>query len=87
MSRRYFGTDGVRGRVGEPRLAQLEIGAAELVPGEGVEVARHLGARQIAAAVWLSVRRLRHAPRGVHTRALVAGLATWPGELLRRMRR
>ena len=49
--------------------------------------ARHLGARQIAAAVWLSVRRLRHAPRGVHTRALVAGLATWPGELLRRMRR
>jgi GT2 family glycosyltransferase len=36
---------------------------------------RHQPASMIARAVWLSVRRLRWAPRGVHLRALVVGLA------------
>jgi GT2 family glycosyltransferase len=35
--------------------------------------------------LWLSVRRLRHAPRGVHARALVAGVAGAP-RLLRARR-
>jgi N-acetylglucosaminyl-diphospho-decaprenol L-rhamnosyltransferase len=37
-------------------------------------------------AVWLSVRRLRHHPRRVHARALVAGLAGTPRRLVERMR-
>jgi GT2 family glycosyltransferase len=41
----------------------------------------------IARAVLLSVRRLRHAPRSVHARALAAGLAGAPRQLARRVRR
>jgi hypothetical protein len=35
---------------------------------------RHAAPRTVARALWLSVRRLRHPPRWVHARALVAGL-------------
>ncbi len=34
--------------------------------------------RSVVRAVWLSVRRLRHEPRRVHARALVAGLRAAP---------
>lgn len=47
---------------------------------------RHCDAPTQARAVWLSVRRLRHRPRGVHARALLAGLAGAPGAWLRRAR-
>lgn len=49
--------------------------------------ARHLGVGAMWSAVWLSVRRLRHAPRPVHRKALLHGVATWPGELGRRITR
>lgn len=45
---------------------------------------RHLGAATILRALWLSVRRLRHEPRGVHVRALAAGLAGAPVALWNR---
>jgi GT2 family glycosyltransferase len=48
---------------------------------------RHLPATTVVGAVWLSMKRLRHRPRGVHARALVAGLAAAPGALWRRARR
>ena len=38
----------------------------------------------ILRAIWLSVRRLRHEPRAVHRRALVAGVAAAPRCLVRR---
>ncbi len=38
----------------------------------------------IARAVWLSVRRLRHAPVGVHGRALASGLAGAPRRVIER---
>ena len=38
----------------------------------------------IVRAVWLSIRRLRWAPRRVHARALAAGLVSAPGSLIRR---
>lgn len=41
----------------------------------------------IARAVWLSIRRLRHAPRDVHRRALLAGLAGAPRRLRERFAR
>ena len=47
--------------------------------------ARHLGFARMITALWLSVRRLRHAPRRVHARALLHGVATWPGEWWRRL--
>jgi N-acetylglucosaminyl-diphospho-decaprenol L-rhamnosyltransferase len=34
--------------------------------------------RTVAAGLWLSVRRLRHSPRRLHARALLAGLAGAP---------
>lgn len=37
---------------------------------------------QIGGALWLSIRRLRHPPQGLHARALAKGLAAGP-ELLR----
>jgi GT2 family glycosyltransferase len=40
----------------------------------------------IARALWLSVRRLRHRPRGAHARALVSGLAGAPVRLFERIR-
>ena len=48
---------------------------------------RHCDASTIVRAVWLSIRRLRHPPRGVHVRALLAGLAGAPRQLWRRARR
>jgi len=48
--------------------------------------ARFASPTTFARAVWLSVRRLRHEPRGAHVRALVAGLAGAPGAVLRRTR-
>ncbi|HEY7626840.1 MAG TPA: glycosyltransferase family 2 protein, partial [Ilumatobacteraceae bacterium] len=48
---------------------------------------RHGDLRTIAGAVWLSVRRLRWAPRTVHARALFAGLAAAPRALAARARR
>ena len=39
----------------------------------------------IARAFWLSIRRLRHAPRDAHARALAGGLAGAPGALVRRV--
>lgn len=47
---------------------------------------RHLDAATILRALWLSVRRLRHEPRGVHVRALAAGLAGAPVSLWNRTR-
>jgi len=47
---------------------------------------RHADPGTVARAVWLSVRRLRHRPRGVHARALAAGLAGAPRRLLDRAR-
>jgi N-acetylglucosaminyl-diphospho-decaprenol L-rhamnosyltransferase len=47
---------------------------------------RHCDVATITRAVWLSIRRLRHPPRGVHTRALVAGLMGAPGAFWRRAR-
>jgi N-acetylglucosaminyl-diphospho-decaprenol L-rhamnosyltransferase len=42
---------------------------------------------EIARGVWLSIRRLRHAPRRVHVRALVTGLAGMPIRMLQRHQR
>lgn len=42
--------------------------------------------RVIAAALWLSIRRLRHQPRRIHARALVQGVAGAPTRLLERRR-
>lgn len=38
----------------------------------------HGSRAQICGALWLSLRRLRHAPHGVHARALLAGVAGAP---------
>lgn len=48
---------------------------------------RHCDAATQARAVWLSVRRLRHEPRGVHAKAFAAGLAGAPLWWWRRLRR
>ncbi|MDW3212357.1 MAG: glycosyltransferase family 2 protein [Ilumatobacteraceae bacterium] len=40
----------------------------------------------IVRALWLSIRRLRRAPRSVHRRALLAGLSGAPRRLVRRVR-
>lgn len=40
----------------------------------------------ILRALWLSIRRLRHPPRSVHLRALLAGLAGAPRRLAQRLR-
>lgn len=40
----------------------------------------------VCSALWLSIRRLRWSPRGVHARALTAGLALVPTALLARRR-
>jgi len=42
--------------------------------------------RQVVRALWLSVRRLRHTPRDVHRRALLAGLTGAPTRLVERWR-
>lgn len=47
---------------------------------------RHGDRATVARAVWLSVRRLRHAPRRVHARALLAGLRGAPRRLAERRR-
>ncbi len=47
---------------------------------------RHLDSATTLRALWLSVRRLRHEPRGVHARALAAGLAGVPVALWHRAR-
>lgn len=47
---------------------------------------RYADAATIARAIWLSVRRVRHAPRRTHARALVAGLGGAPRELWWRTR-
>jgi N-acetylglucosaminyl-diphospho-decaprenol L-rhamnosyltransferase len=47
---------------------------------------RHCNAATQARALWLSVRRLRHEPRGVHAKAFGAGVAGAPGAWLRRSR-
>ena len=47
---------------------------------------RHGSGGMARRAVWLSVRRLRHKPRWVHARALVAGLAGAPRRLWERRR-
>ncbi len=43
--------------------------------------------RQIGAALWLSIKRLRHEPRTTHAAALVAGVAGAPLRLWERSRR
>lgn len=48
--------------------------------------ARHHPPKVVGRALWLSLRRLRHEPRGVHARALVAGVAGMPLRLLERWR-
>ncbi len=47
----------------------------------------HRPAGDVARGLWLSVRRLRWPPRGVHARALAAGLAGAPRMLRARRRR
>ena len=49
-------------------------------------LARHGSLAGMARGVWLSVRRLRHAPRDAHAKALLAGVAGWPREWLGRLR-
>jgi GT2 family glycosyltransferase len=39
----------------------------------------------VVRAVWLSIRRLRHQPRGVHLRALTAGLGGAPRRIAERL--
>ncbi len=46
--------------------------------------AMHGSAAEIGSALWLSVRRLRHRPRRVHARALVAGMTGGVRRLLER---
>jgi GT2 family glycosyltransferase len=46
----------------------------------------HGSAPELARGVWLSVRRLRHPPRGAHARALGAGLAGGVIRLVQRWR-
>jgi N-acetylglucosaminyl-diphospho-decaprenol L-rhamnosyltransferase len=48
---------------------------------------RHCDAATQVRAVWLSIRRLRHDPRTVHIKALLAGVGGAPGAWLRRGRR
>ena len=48
---------------------------------------RHRPWGDVARGVWLSLRRLRHAPRGVHARALLAGLGAAPRLVRARRRR
>lgn len=47
---------------------------------------RHEPAATVARALWLSIRRLRHRPRGVHAKALAAALAGTPRRLWERAR-
>ena len=47
---------------------------------------RFADAATVARAFWLSVRRLRHAPRTVHCRALLSGLGGAPNRLMERRR-
>jgi N-acetylglucosaminyl-diphospho-decaprenol L-rhamnosyltransferase len=47
---------------------------------------RFLPAAGIARAFWLSIRRLRHTPRGVHARALIGGLGGAPALLIARFK-
>jgi N-acetylglucosaminyl-diphospho-decaprenol L-rhamnosyltransferase len=47
---------------------------------------RHRPTGDIARGVWLSIRRLRWAPRAVHRRALIAGLAGAPALVVVRWR-
>jgi glycosyltransferase involved in cell wall biosynthesis len=49
-------------------------------------VVRFGSATMIARALWLSIRRLRHQPRRLHARALLAGLAGAPRRLVERWR-
>ncbi len=46
---------------------------------------RHGSFGAVGRGLWLSVRRLRHAPVRVHLSALAAGLVCMPGELVRRI--
>lgn len=48
--------------------------------------ARHLPWPVLGRAMWMSVRRLRHPPYGVHARALLAGVAGMPRRLVERRR-
>jgi GT2 family glycosyltransferase len=48
---------------------------------------RHCDLETQARAVWLSIRRLRHNPRGANARALFAGFGGAPGAYIRRARR
>ncbi|MFM2077834.1 MAG: hypothetical protein RJA49_1724 [Actinomycetota bacterium] len=50
-------------------------------------VARHGSLSVMGRGLWLSVRRLRHAPRSTHATALVAGLAGWPRQWWSRLAR
>jgi GT2 family glycosyltransferase len=47
---------------------------------------RHRSLRDLARGAWLSARRLRHPPRSVHARAMLAGLAAAPRLVLARLR-
>jgi GT2 family glycosyltransferase len=47
---------------------------------------RHRSAGDITRGLWLSLRRVRHRPRRVHTRALFAGLVAAPRLVLARSR-
>jgi N-acetylglucosaminyl-diphospho-decaprenol L-rhamnosyltransferase len=48
---------------------------------------RNETARIIAGAVWLSIRRVRHSPRGVHAKALAVGVGGGLKRLAERRRR
>jgi len=48
-------------------------------------LARHESAAAYARGVWLSIRRVRHRPRAIHARALLAGLTRTPRALISRM--
>ncbi len=48
---------------------------------------RHADAATVLRAVWLSLRRVRHQPKGVHIRALLAGLVGAPVQFYERIRK
>jgi len=48
---------------------------------------RHRPAADLARGLWLSVRRVRHRPRVLHARALLAGVAAAPRLAVARFRK
>ncbi len=83
---RLVPTSVVEHRRGTSTQEHQESTRFQLEQNRLVTTFRHGDPSTIVRAIWLSVRRLRHPPRAVHRRALVAGLASAPRELAGRFR-